>query len=173
MQWSEGISWAAWMRSFAPASAAKLPLREAIRSVSGASDASLDRLEWLGLMSDDAGPTRLKGTPARILQDLLEDKWRLEPEDRDLVVMWHRFEYELQGQMHEITSSLVLEGRDSTYTAMSDTVGWPMALAAEAMLSGKFARVGVEVPLHREYYEVLMPALESMGVQFKEEHRTW
>lgn len=173
MQWSEGISWAAWMRSFAPASAAKLPLREALRSVSGASDASLDRLEWLGLMSDDAGPTRLKGTPARILQDLLEDKWRLEPEDRDLVVMWHRFEYELQGQMHEITSSLVLEGRDSTYTAMSDTVGWPMALAAEAMLSGKFARVGVEVPLHREYYEVLMPALESMGVQFKEEHRTW
>ena len=87
--------------------------------------------------------------------------------------MWHRFEYEQNGHTHEITSSLVLEGRDATYTAMSDTVGWPMALAAEAILKGEFKRVGVEVPLHRDYYDVLMPGLEAMGVHFKEEHRSW
>ncbi len=173
MQWVEGISWAAWMRSFLPGNAANLSLREAIQSVTDASESSLNRLEWLGLFSDAEGPKRFVGSPAVILQDLLEEKWKLEPNDRDLVVMWHRFEYKLNEEMHEITSSLVLEGRDSTYTAMSDTVGWPMALAAEAMLTGRFTRVGVEVPLHKDYYETLMPGLESMGVHFKEEHRAW
>ncbi len=173
MHWLEGISWAVWMRSFLPARAAELSLRAAIQSVTGASEACLDRLEWLGLMRDDIGPARFNGTPAQIIQALLEDKWRLQPTDRDLVVMWHRFEYEQNGQTHEITSSLVLEGRDATYTAMSDTVGWPMALAAEAILKGEFKRVGVEVPLHRDYYDVLMPGLEAMGVRFKEEHRSW
>jgi saccharopine dehydrogenase-like NADP-dependent oxidoreductase len=171
MRWRPEISWSDWMRSFVPARCAQLSLRDAIQSVTQASNASLDRLEWLGLMSEDDGPERVFGTPARILQDLLEEKWKLNPQDRDLVVMWHRFKYELNGQMHEIKSSLVLEGRDSIFTAMSDTVGWPMALAAEAILSGKFNRVGVEVPLHKDYYDVLMPGLEAMGVRFKEEER--
>ena len=64
-----------------------------------------------------------------------------------------------------------LEGRDSVYTGMSDTVGWPVAIAAEALLAGKFKQTGVQVPMHRDYYEVLLPELERLGVRFEETHR--
>ena len=55
---------------------------------------------------------------------------------------------------------------------MSDTVGLPMALAAEHILvGGGFGRVGVEIPVSSTYYEVLLPQLEKLGVVFKENHR--
>ena len=103
-----------------------------------------------------------------MLQSLLEEKWKLQPDDRDMIVMWHRFAYRLDGQMHEVRLAR-LEGRDAVYTGMSDTVGWPVALAAEALLAGKFKDRGVQVP-HRDYYEVILPALEELGVRF-ETHR--
>lgn len=171
MEWAAGTSWADWMRTFLPASLGDVSVRDAIAQRYGADDATLDRLAWLGLFDADAGPVVLKGTPAQVLQSLLEEKWKLQPNDRDMIVMWHRFAYRLDGQMHEVTSSLRLEGRDAVYTGMSDTVGWPVALAAEALLAGKFKDRGVQLPLHRDYYEVILPALEELGVRFEETHR--
>ncbi len=171
MEWAAGTSWADWMRTFLPVSLGDVSVRDAISQRYGADDATLDRLAWLGLFDAHAGPAVLKGTPAQVLQSLLEEKWKLRPDDRDMIVMWHRFAYRLDGQMHEVTSSLRLEGRDSVYTGMSDTVGWPVALAAEALLAGKFKGRGVQVPLHRDYYGVILPALEELGVRFEETHR--
>ena len=171
LEWPEGISWADWLRTFLPASLNALPVREAIAQRFGADAATLDRLEWLGLFDSNSGPALLKGTPAQVIQALLEVKWELQPGDRDMIVMWHRFAYRLDGEMHEITSSLRLEGRDAVYTGMSDTVGWPVALAAEALLEGKFKDRGVQVPLHKDYYGVILPALEELGVRFEETHR--
>lgn len=171
MEWAAGTSWSDWMRTFLPSSCNDLSVRDAIAERFDADTATLDRLAWLGLFDAEVGPTRLKGTPAEVIQALLEEKWKLEADDRDMIVMWHRFAYRLDGEVHEVTSSLRLEGRDAIYTGMSDTVGWPVALAAEALLQGKFSDRGVQVPLHRSYYEVLLPALESMGVRFEETHR--
>jgi saccharopine dehydrogenase (NADP+, L-glutamate forming) len=171
MEWAAGTSWADWMRSFLPSSSRDEPVRQAIAQRYGTSDVTLNRLAWLGLFDAESGPTVLKGTPAQVLQSLLEVKWELQPNDRDMIVMWHRFAYRLNGQMHEVTSSLRLEGRDAVYTGMSDTVGWPVALAAEALLAGKFKGRGVQVPLHKDYYEVILPALEKLGVRFEETHR--
>jgi len=131
----------------------------------------MSNLQWLGLFDEQLGPLTTKGTPAQIIQELLEEKWELKQEDRDMIVMWHRFLYENNGERHEVTSSLRLEGRDAVYTGMSDTVGWPMAIAAEAMLKGTFKQTGVDVPLHRDYYDVILPELERLGVQFHETHR--
>lgn len=164
-------SWADWTRSFLPADLVHLPLMDAVSEVTGAASDAMDMLSWLGLFDEVNGPALKKGTPAQIIQSLLEVKWELQPKDRDMIVMWHRFVYELEGQKHEVTSSLRLEGRDSVYTAMSDTVGWPVALAAEAILNGNFAQVGVQVPLDKGYYEVILPALERLGVVFEETHR--
>jgi saccharopine dehydrogenase-like NADP-dependent oxidoreductase len=171
MEWAAGTSWADWMRSFLPASLSDVSVRDAIAQRFGSDDATLERLAWLGLFDADSGPTMLKGTPAQVLQSLLEKKWKLQPNDRDMIVMWHRFAYRLNGEMHEVTSALRLEGRDAVYTGMSDTVGWPVALAAEALLAGKFQDRGVQVPLNRDYYEVILPALEELGVRFEETHR--
>lgn len=167
----QGTSWAEWTRSFLPAEMAHLSLVDAVSRVTGASGDALEMLRWLGLFDEVKGPELTTGTPAQIIQSLLEVKWELGPEDRDMIVMWHRFVYGLNGRNYEITSSLKLEGRDSVYTGMSDTVGWPVALAAAAILDGTFKQVGVQVPLDRGYYEVMLPALERMGVIFQETHR--
>ena len=172
MAWPVGCSWADWLRSFVPAQWAEEGLESAVRRVTHCSEETLTRLKWLGLFDDQSGPQITQGTPAQIIQALLEVKWELKPKDRDMIVMWHRFLYEIQGEQHEVTSSLRLEGRDAVYTGMSDTVGWPMAIAAEAMLQGKFEQTGVEVPLHRDYYNVILPELERMGVHFEETHST-
>lgn len=171
LTWQDGISWSEWLRTFLPTEVAELDIREAVQRTLNSTAATLDRLAWLGLFDSQAGPSHPQGTPAEVLQRLLEEKWVLKPHDRDMIVMWHRFQYQLNGEVHEITSSLRLEGRDAVYTGMSDTVGWPMALAAEALLQGKFKATGVQVPMDREYYSVLLPALESMGVRFHETHR--
>jgi saccharopine dehydrogenase-like NADP-dependent oxidoreductase len=172
MNWSEDCSWADWLRSFVPAQWAEEGLESAVRRVTNCSDESMKRLKWLGLFDAQLGPKMTSGTPAQIIQELLEVKWELKAEDRDMIVMWHRFLYELNGERHEVTSSLRLEGRDAVYTGMSDTVGWPMAIAAEAMLNDRFKQTGVAVPLHRDYYAVILPELERMGVVFQETHRT-
>jgi hypothetical protein len=66
----------------------------------------------------------------------------------------------------------VLEGRDAQFTAMSDTVGLPIALAAEIMLAGPgFGRVGVEPPMASVYHALLLPRLEALGIRFEDETR--
>ena len=85
-----------------------------------------------------------------------------------MIVMWHRFDYEQNGERKAKTSSLCLEGKDSTFTAMSDTVGLPMALAVKPMLEGTFGTKGVEVPMSRVYYAPLLEGLKGLGISFVE-----
>ena len=86
--------------------------------------------------------------------------------------MWHRFEFVKDGVKQEVTSELAIEGADQTYTAMSDTVGLPMALAAEHILEGPgFGRTGVDIPVTPEYYEPMLNELEKLGIAFTENHR--
>ena len=55
---------------------------------------------------------------------------------------------------------------------MSDTVGLPMALAAEHILEGPgFGRTGVDIPVTPEYYEPMLNELEKLGIAFTENHR--
>lgn len=170
--WDEGISWSEWTRSFLPASTASMTVSDAINSTVVSDHETNERLEWLGLFDLECGPSITSGTPAQIIEALLVDKWVLDDGDRDMVVMWHRFEFEKDGKRFEKTSQFSLEGTDSVYTAMSDTVGLPMALAAEHMLvGGGFGRVGVEIPVSSVYYEPLLPKLKELGIVFKENLR--
>ena len=170
LTWAEGISWADWTRTFLPAEAeVGRTVRDAVRHVTGAGEDDLDRLEWLGLFDEASGPDRVTGTPAQIVEALVTVKWVLRPEDRDMIVMWHRFDYEINGERKARTSSLCLEGKDSVFTAMSDTVGLPMALAVKPLLNGEFGTTGVDVPMSRTYYEPLLKGLEGLGIRFVEQ----
>ena len=70
-------------------------------------------------------------TPAQMLQKILSDKWTLAQDDKDMIVMHHKFGYELDGKKHQIESSMVSLGENQTYTAMAKTVGLPVAIAAD------------------------------------------
>ena len=103
----------------------------------------------------------------------MTEKWVLGPEDRDMIVMWHRFDYELNGERKAMTSSLCLEGKDSVFTAMSDTVGLPMALAVKPLMAGTFGTTGVDVPMSKTYYDPLLKGLADLGIRFVETELTW
>ena len=169
LTWPKGTSWSDWTRSFLPASAEKgQSVRDAVKHVTGATDDVLERLDWLGLFDATTGPANVTGTPAQMVESLITVKWVLSPEDRDMIVMWHRFDYEINGVQKARTSSLTLEGKDSTFTAMSDTVGLPMALAVKPLLNGEFGKTGVDVPMSKVYYEPLLRGLVDLGIRFVE-----
>jgi len=128
------------------------------------------KLEYLELFSHK--PIQLKeGSPAELLQNLLEDKWLLKTGDKDMIVMQHQFEYELNGTKMKLNSSLVVIGDDEIHTAMAKTVGLPLAITIKNFLTGKFKLYGVQIPIVKEIYEPMLSELESLNIIFTEKER--
>ena len=128
----------------------------------------MQKLAWLGLFERRKAGIQ-DATPARILQHLLEEKLALETGDRDMIVMQHMFEYILEGTKKRIVSSMAFIGEDTCNTAMSVTVGLPVAIAARLILLGKVKLTGVQIPIHREIYEPVLDELEGFDIRFIEE----
>lgn len=130
-------------------------------------DEVMKKLEWLGLFSK----RRIKvknATPALILENLLLEKWALQPQDRDMVIMQHVFEYELNRRKRKLTSTLVMKGENSDDTAMSRLVGLPLGIFVKLLMLGKISTTGVNIPTMPEVYEPVMQELEALGVRFIE-----
>ncbi|RSK50244.1 saccharopine dehydrogenase C-terminal domain-containing protein [Hymenobacter rigui] len=129
----------------------------------------LQHLVWLELFTER--PVGMaNATPAQLLEKLLTEKWALQPHDRDMIVMQHQFEYELEGAHHGHTSSLVVLGDDAVHTAMAKTVGLPLAMAVRRLTQGRLTQRGVVIPTAPELYEPILAELEaSYGIRFVEE----
>lgn len=128
----------------------------------------MQKLAWLGLF--DALPIGSQGlTPAGTLQRLLEEKWKLGADDKDLVVMWHRFRYVEEASVQEIQASLAVVGQDQRHTAMARTVGLPIAMACKLVLNGMIEDRGVILPLKPTIYDPVLDELEKHGIAFLEE----
>ena len=128
-----------------------------------------EKLTWLGIF-DNKKIGLKNATPAQILQKILEDKWSLDANDKDMIVMWHKLNFLLNGEQKEIRSHMVYIGKDQTYTAMSDTVGLPVAICAKMILQNKIKLNGVHLPIHKEIYDPILKELESFGVLFIEKN---
>ncbi len=128
-----------------------------------------DKLIWLGLLEEI--PLGLdKGTPAMMLQKRIEACWKLASDDKDMIVMWHRFRYKKDGVRQELCSSLITLGDDPIYTAMSKTVGLPIAIAAKKILRGELKLSGVTLPVYPEIYVPILEELRTFGIAFNEQH---
>lgn len=108
------------------------------------------------------------GTAAEILLHWLSSKWKLEPNDRDQVVMIHRVKYMDQNKVQTVTSSLQATGLNGAHTAMARTVGLPLAIAVELILKGKINSSGVQIPITPNWYLPILQELEAHGIVFKE-----
>lgn len=128
------------------------------------------KMEWLGLFTETTVGAGFK-TPAQILQSIIEPKWQLEKNDLDLLVMQHTFDYELNGKKFRRMSSMGIIGTDTVHTAMSITVGMPLAIAIELFLTGKITGKGVQIPVKPEYYNPILDGLKPFGVEFFEEEK--
>lgn len=126
-------------------------------------------LDFLNLFSEDSLDYVHSPTAAGYLQHILEEKWRLEPSDKDRIVLVHQVEYEENGQKHHLTSFLVEDGRDATYTAMARTVGLPLAEAAILVAEQHIPERGVLRPLKPSVYRPLWQTLTTHhGLRFTE-----
>lgn len=124
-------------------------------------------LEYLGLLSEALVPSNAT-TSADILQHLLETRWVMQPNDKDMIVMLHEIEYDLNGTHKKIESSLVVKGENSLLTAMAKTVGMPLGIAAKLILNGTIGLAGVHIPISKEVYKPVLTELEQYGIQFNE-----
>jgi len=127
----------------------------------------MKRLRWSGFLADEKIGLE-RGTPAQVLEHILNKKWKLNPGDKDFIVMWHRFNYLLGVKEKEIQAWLIVTGEDEIQTAMAKTVGLPLAIACKFLLTGKFSSRGVVIPLLKEIYEPVLSELKSLGIRLEE-----
>ena len=131
-------------------------------------DPIFEKLEWLGIFESTKLDLKEDVSPAAFLQRILEEKWSLKETDKDMIVMWHKFVYRVNGQFKEVNSHMVSIGEDRTYTAMSNTVGLPVAICAKLILEGTIQLKGVQLPLSKEIYLPILEELEEFDIHFKE-----
>jgi saccharopine dehydrogenase-like NADP-dependent oxidoreductase len=132
-------------------------------------DIMWDKLLELDLFNPNKKVGLKNATPAQILEKILGDSWTLQPKDKDMIVMYHKFGYEINGKKEQIDSKMVCIGENQTYTAMAKTVGLPLAMATLLILNGKIKTPGVQLPIREEVYLPILKELEEYGVIFREE----
>ncbi|MBB3124104.1 MULTISPECIES: saccharopine dehydrogenase family protein [Mesoflavibacter] len=166
---SENMSYRDFVNSFLPYSptdSVELKFRHALKI--DQDDMVWDKFVELDIFNPNKMVELKKGTPAQILQKILMDSWTLAEEDKDMLVMYHKFGYELDGKKQQIDSTMVCLGEDQTYTAMAKTVGLPVAIATLAILNKKITTPGVQLPINKEVYTPILNELENHGIIFKE-----
>ena len=126
------------------------------------------KIKWLDIFSNKKVELE-NATPAQILQKILEEKWSLSKEDKDMIVMQHQFEYVIDRRHKKLKSSLVVFGDNQKETSMAKTVGLPVAIAVKLILNGEINSIGVKIPTTKEIYIPVLKELSENGINFIEE----
>ena len=166
---SEGMSYREFVNLFLPYSptdSVELKLRHLLKI--DQDDIRWEKLLELNLFDAEKTVPLKNATPAQILQYILEDSWTLQNDDKDMIVMYHKFGYEIQGTKKQIDANMVVIGDNRKYTAMAKTVGLPVAIATLLILNKKITTPGVQIPITKEVYEPIIKELEAYGIAFKE-----
>ena len=169
MKHSENMSYRDFINSFlpySPSDSVELKLRHNLKI-------DQDDIMWAKLLELDIFNAEKKigikdATPAQALQKILMDKWSLDPADKDMIVMYHKFGYELNGKQKQIDATMVHIGDDQKSTAMAKTVGLPVAIATLKILNGEINTPGVQIPISKEVYQPILKELEEHDIIFKE-----
>ncbi|MCR9263912.1 MAG: saccharopine dehydrogenase NADP-binding domain-containing protein [Flavobacteriaceae bacterium] len=166
---SEGMSYREFINLFLPYSptdSVELKLRYYLKI--DQDDIRWGKLLELNLFDPNKKIPLKNASPAQILQHILEDSWTLKEDEKDMIVMYHKFGYELNGVKKQIDANMVVIGENRTYTAMAKTVGLPVAIATLQILNKKITTPGVQIPINKEVYQPILDELKSHGVNFKE-----
>lgn len=129
---------------------------------------SMERLESIGFFDNESVLELEVGTPAQVLQSILEDKWKLNEGDIDQSVMTHIFEYTENEKLKKIESTLILDGDSTSMTSMSKLVGLPLAIASTLIVENEISERGVFIPTTPSIYNPLLKKLEELGISPKE-----
>src|SRR5688572_20349946 len=107
---SETLTYADLIRAHLPATLVKDSLLETVAAFCGLppDGEAMTKVEWTGILTDE--PIGISdASPAQILQNLLEKKWKLEEHDKDMIVMQHQFEFLRNDISQKLNSTLVVK----------------------------------------------------------------
>ncbi|KQC32612.1 saccharopine dehydrogenase [Nonlabens sp. YIK11] len=166
---SENMTYREFVNSFLPYSptdSVELKMRHELKI--DQDDIMWEKLMELDLFNNQKTIGIKDASPAMALQKILEDSWTLQKGEKDMIVMYHKFGYELDGEKKQIDSTMVCLGDGDRQTAMAKTVGLPVAMAALAILNGTIKTYGVQIPISKEVYEPILSELQEYGIRFRE-----
>ncbi|KAI9375292.1 Saccharopine dehydrogenase [Aspergillus egyptiacus] len=131
-------------------------------------DRIISGLRWIGLFSDEKIIPR--GNPLDTLCATLEKKMQYGPEERDLVMLQHKFGIEHKDGSKEVRTSTLCEyGVPGGYSAMAKTVGIPCGVAVKLVLDGTISKKGVLAPMTWDICEPLLKTLkDDYGIEMIE-----
>jgi saccharopine dehydrogenase (NAD+, L-glutamate forming) len=151
---------------YSPSDSIELKLRHYMKI--DQDDLIWEKLEELDIFNSEKTIGIKEASPAKALQKILMDKWTLTEEDKDMIVMYHKFGYEIDGIKKQLDSNMVIIGEDQVHTAMAKTVGLPVAIASLKILNKEITTPGVLRPISKEVYLPILEELKKYGVSFKE-----
>ena len=131
------------------------------------SEETYNKLLWTELFTCNRKLKNEKMTLAQVVESLLVKKWNFEEKDRDMIVMQHDFEYQKNNRLLNKKSTLVVYG-DENFSAMSKTVGLPLAIATKLILENKINYYGVKIPDISMIYDPILKELEDYKINFNE-----
>lgn len=152
----------------APAGA-DLTQRVAERLGIASSSPVIERLSWLGILSDVIVPEGAT-TPLDALCALMVEQLAYDEGEQDMVILRHELEVEHEGTCERVVATLVQYGVPGGDTAIARTVGLPAAIGVRLLLEGRLDLKGVHVPVTPEVYVPVLAELEGLGIRFTE-HR--
>ena len=166
-----GLTWAGLLRTLCgearPASSDLRALLVDRLDLGDDPERVLERLDWLGLLSETPLPsgatTLMDALAARMLALMAYQEG-----ERDMIVLHHRFTIQHEDGSEEMTSTLVDFGIPGGDSAMSRTVSLPAAIACRMVLEGEIGLTGVHIPVRAEIYEPILAELERLGIRFVE-----
>ena len=131
------------------------------------SEETYNKLLWTELFTCNKKLKNEKMTLAQVVESLLVKKWNFEEKDKDMIVMQHDFDYQKNNRLLNKKSTLVVYG-DENFSAMSKTVGLPLAIATKLILENKINYYGVKIPDISMIYEPILKELEDYKINFNE-----
>jgi saccharopine dehydrogenase-like NADP-dependent oxidoreductase len=166
-----GTTFAKWTAGFIKAKSTD-HLRPQVAQHLGLAPSSnvLDRLEWLGLFSNDPLPiTGQLTTALDVLAARMEAKMPYKKGERDMIVLLHRFLARFPGQPDErISSTLIDFGQPDGDSSMARTVSLPAAVGTKLILTGHIRATGVQIPVRPEIYNPVLDELAAMNIRCEE-----
>jgi len=127
-------------------------------------------MHWLGLFSRrPIGHDQI--SPLDALGEIMLEKLKYNPGERDMVVLFHEFKAWFAADNHyeRLTSSLVDFGVRYGDSSMSRTVSLPAAIAARLILEGRITSRGVLRPVTSEIYDPVLDELAKVNIVCTEE----
>lgn len=140
-------------------------------------DLAIEAIRWLGLFNksspEDLVSNSKAETPIDAISRLMEKKLNYKDGEKDMVAMFHTVIGEMpDGSVESHTSRLLAFGVPGGDSAMSATVGYTTAAAADLILSGELSDsslCGILIPTDKRVYQPILDRIQKFGIHWSED----